>query len=291
MNETIAIGLRLPGGLVALPDGRLALVEMDASRRCLKLFDSSGASEEVCRIGGTPAGVAVDGNGCFWVAGGPESSILRLSPQGRVLQVIEGGADGPFLHPNALAFGPDRLLYMTDSGIRLADLLEGGHVHPDFFKAAYNGRVYQIDPAEGRVIRVLAAGLLLAGGIAFDADGLLYYSETLTGKIYRQVVGGRHETFAQSMTSPAVNVLRGPSGLAFDRSGVLYCAMYGLGEICLIDTEGRMAGHIRTNGARSGNIAFTVDGKHLLVSEQEKGVVEKITAPRPGLPLHMPSIS
>ncbi|SCB17953.1 SMP-30/gluconolactonase/LRE family protein [Rhizobium multihospitium] len=291
MNETIATGLRLPSGLVALPDGRLALVEMDASRRYLKLYDAGGASREVCRLGGTPSGIVVDGDGCFWIAGGPEDSLVRLSPQGRVLQVIEGSADGPFLHPNALAFGPDGLLYMTDSGFRLADLLEGGDIHPDFFKAAYNGCVYQIDPAEGRVIRVLAAGLLLAGGIAFDADGLLYYSETLTGKIYRQIVGGRQEMFARSMTSPAINALRGPSGLAFDRSGMLYCAMYGLGEICLIDTEGKMAGHIRTDGARPGNIAFTADGKHLLVAEQEKGVVEKITAPRPGLPLHMPTIS
>lgn len=291
MNETIATGLRLPNGLVALPDGRLALVEMDVSRRYLKLYDAGGASREVCRLGGTPSGIVVDGDGCFWIAGGPEDSLVRLSPQGRVLQVIEGSADGPFLHPNALAFGPDGLLYMTDSGFRLADLLEGGDIHPDFFKAAYNGCVYQIDPAEGRVIRVLAAGLLLAGGIAFDADGLLYYSETLTGKIYRQIVGGRQEMFARSMTSPAINALRGPSGLAFDRSGMLYCAMYGLGEICLIDTEGKMAGHIRTDGARPGNIAFTADGKHLLVAEQEKGVVEKITAPRPGLPLHMPTIS
>ncbi|NTJ64635.1 SMP-30/gluconolactonase/LRE family protein [Agrobacterium rhizogenes] len=291
MNETIATGLRLPSGLVALPDGRLALVEMDASRRYLKLYDAGGASREICRLGGTPSGIAVDGDGCFWIAGGPEDSLVRLSPQGRVLQVIEGSADGPFLHPSALAFGPDGLLYMTDSGFRLADLLEGGDIHPDFFKAAYNGCVYQIDPAEGRVIRVLAAGLLLAGGIAFDADGLLYYSETLTGKIYRQIVGGRQEMFARSMTSPAINALRGPSGLAFDRSGMLYCAMYGLGEVCLIDTEGKMAGHIRTDGARPGNIAFTADGKHLLVTEQEKGVVEKITAPRPGLPLHMPTIS
>jgi gluconolactonase len=290
MNETIATGLRLPSGLAALSDGRVALVEMDASRRYLKLFDLSGGHQELCRIGGSPTGIALDGDGCFWVTGGPENSLVRLSPQGRVLQVIEGSADGPFLHPNALAFGPDGLLYMTDFGIRLADLLDGGDIHPDFFKAAYNGCVYQIDPAEGRVIRVLAAGLLLAGGIAFGPDGLLYYSETLTGKIHRQIVGGRQEMFAQSMTSHAVNVLRGPAGIAFDRSGTLYCAMYGLGEICLIDVDGKMAGHIRTNGARPTNIAFTLDGKHLLASEQEKGALEKITAPRPGLPLHMPSI-
>ena len=39
MNETIATGLHLPGGLVALQDGRIALVEMDHTRRRLKLLD------------------------------------------------------------------------------------------------------------------------------------------------------------------------------------------------------------------------------------------------------------
>jgi gluconolactonase len=290
MNETIATGLRQPGGPVALPDGRVALVEMGDSRRCLTVIVANGTPREICRPGGRPSGLAVDGDNCFWVAGGPENSLVRLSPEGRTLQVIEGGKDGPFLYPNDLAFGPDGLLYMTDSGIRISDLLEGADVHPDFFQAPYNGRVYQIDPGEGRVLRVLATGLLHASGIAFGPDGRLYYSETLTGKIYRQVVGARQELFAQVMPAPAVTALRGPAGMAFDRDGVLYCALYGLGEVCLIDPVGKTAGRIRTNGMRPGNLAFTPDGKYMLVTEQENGALEKITAPRPGLPLHMPAI-
>lgn len=290
MNETFATGLRLPEGPVALPDGRVALVEMDDSRRSLTVIEAGGARREIYRLGGRPTGLAIDGDDCFWVAGGPENSLVRLSFQGRTLQVIEGGADGPFLHPNDLAFGPDGLLYMIDSGIRITELLEGGHVHPDFFRAAYNGRVYQIDPADGRVLRVLAAGLLYANGIAFGPDGLLYYSETLTGKIHRQIVGGRPELFAQVMPVPAVDAFRGPAGMAFDRSGVLYCAIYGHGEICMVDPAGKVAGHIRTDGTRPSKIAFTPDGKYMLVSEHENGALEKITAPRPGLPLHMPSI-
>jgi len=290
MNETIATGLRQPGGPVALMDGRVVLVEMDDSRRCLTMIAANGARREIGRAGGRPSGLAVDGNDCFWVAGGPENSLLRLSPEGRTLQVIEGGADGPFVYPNDLAFGPDGLLYMTDSGVRISDLREGGDINPDFFHASYNGRVYQIDPAEGRVLRVLATGLLHAGGIAFDPDGRLYYSETLTGKIHRQVVGARQELFAQVMPSPAVNTLRGPAGMAFDRDGVLYCALYGLGEVALIDRSGGIVGRIRTNGLRPGNLAFTPDGKHLLVTEQENGALERMTAPRPGLPLHRPLI-
>ncbi len=179
---------------------------------------------------------------------------------------------------------------MTDSGVRVSDLIEGADIRPDFIEAPYNGRVYQIDPREGRVLRVLATGLLLAAGIAFDAEGLLYYSETLTGTIYRQIVGGRQEVFAHVLRSPAVDRLKGPCGLAFDRSGILYCAIYGQGEVSLIDRGGKISGHIRTNGLLPGNLAFTQDGKHAVITEQEHGAIERIPVPRPGLALHMPSI-
>lgn len=290
MNETVAVGLHLPGGPVALRDGRIAFAEQDDVRRSLLLIDNDGTIRELCRPGGRPSGVAIDGDGCFWVAGGAENSVVRISPEGKLLQMIEGADDGPFLFPNDLAFGPDGLLYLTDSGVRIADLLDGDDIRADFIKAPYNGRVHQIDPVEGRVLRTLATGLLMANGIAFGADGLLYYSETLTGNIYRQVVGGRQEVFAHVLQAPATQQLKGPCGLAFDRNGILYCAMFGQGEVSLVDTSGRMIGHIRTNGSRPSNIAFTLDGRYALITEREHGAIERIPVPRPGLPLLTPSI-
>jgi gluconolactonase len=290
MNETIAVGLHQPHGPVALPDGRVAFVEMEDIRGSLAIIENDGCRREVCRPGGRAAGVAMDGDGCYWVAGGPENSVVRISPEGRTLQLIEGADDGPFLFPHDLAFGPDGLLYVTDSGVRISDLIDGVDIRADFIEASYNGRVHQIDPVEGRVLRTLATGLLLANGIAFDTEGLLYYSETLTGNIYRQIVGGRQEIFAHVLPSPTTDKLRGPCGMAFDRSGILYCAMYGQGEISLVDQSGKLMGHIRTNGARPGNIAFALDGKYALITEQDHGAIERIPVPRPGLPLHMPSI-
>jgi gluconolactonase len=290
MNETIAVGLHQPVGPVALLDGRIAFVELEDNRRSLCIIESDGPRREICRLGGRPAGLAVDKDGCFWVAGGPENSVVRLSPEGKTLQVIEGTADGPFLFPHNLAFGPDGLLYLTDSGVRVSDLIDGTDIRADFIEASYNGRVYQIDPVEGRVLRTLATGLLFANGIAFDAEGLLYYSETLTGNIYRQIVGGRQEVFAHVLQSPTTDQLKGPCGIAFDRSGILYCAMYGQGEISLVDQGGKLIGHIRTNGTRPGNIAFAPDGKYALITEQDHGAIERIPVPRPGLPLQMPSI-
>lgn len=290
MNETLAAGLNQPDGPVGLQDGRIALLETEAGRRMLTVIEPDGKRSEVARLGGRPTGMAVDGNGCFWVAGGPENSLIRLSPAGRTLQVIDGSETSPFILPHDLAFGPDGLLYMTDAGVRIADLVIGQTVRPDFLNAAYNGRVYQIDPSEGLVLRSLASGLLLSNGIAFDSSGRLYYSEMLTGNIYRQVPGGRQELFAHAMRSPRRERLQGPAGLAFDRDDTLYCAIYGQGDICLIAPSGKIAGHIRTNGALPTNVAFTPDGKYVLITEQQHGVVERIPAPRPGLALHRPKI-
>lgn len=291
MNEAIATGLHLPDGPVALAGGCAALVEMGADRSFLTIIEVDGTTRRICEIEGRVTGLAVDGDGCFWMAGGAGSAVVRISPDGRVLSSVRGTRDGPFLLPNDLTFGPDGLLYVTDSGIRIADLIEGESVRADFIDAAYDGRIYQIDPVAGVVLRTLATGLLLAEGIAFDSQGLLYYSEMLTGNIYRQIVGGRQEVFSHVLQSPSAGKLAGPCGLAFDASGTLYCAIYGRGEICLVDAAGKIAGHIRTNGARPGNIAFTADGKYALITEQESGDLERIPVPRPGLALHRPSIS
>jgi len=289
MNETIATALRQPDGLVALSDGGVALVEADAAGGALTVVDAHGARREICRIDGHPTGLAVDGAGCFWVAGGPQNSVLRISPEGKVLKTITGTKEQPFVLPKNLAFGPAGLLYMSDCGVRLSDLIDGADIRPDFYEASYNGRIYQIDPQAGRVLRTLATGLLMANGIAFDAEGLLYYSETLTGTIYRQVVGGRPQAFAHVSRSQTTGGLRGPAGLAFNRGGMLYCAKYGEGDICLIDPAGKVAGHIPTNGRLPDDIAFTQDGKYALIAEHEHGALEKIPVPSPGgLPLHTP---
>jgi gluconolactonase len=291
MNETIATALHQPDGLVALKDGGVALVEAEAGGGALIIIGAQGVRHEICRVEGHPIGLAIDGDGCFWVAGGPGNTVVRLSPDGQILRTIAGTKDQPFVLPKNLAFGPDGLLYMSDCGVRLSDLVDDADIRPDYYDAAYNGRIYQIDPQAGRVLRTLATGLLMANGVAFDAEGLLYYSETLTGTVYRQVIGGKPQTFAHVSRSQVTGGLKGPAGLAFNRSGMLYCAKYGEGDICLIDPTGKIVGHIPTNGRLPDDIAFTQDGKYALIAEHEHGALEKIPVPSPGgLPLHTPAL-
>jgi len=42
----------------------------------------------------------------------------------------------------------------------------------------YDGRVFEINPRNGHVLRLLDSGLRFSNGIALDADGRLYVNET-----------------------------------------------------------------------------------------------------------------
>ena len=83
-------------------------------------------------------------------------------------------------------------MYLTDSGTLNSEFIDGLAIRADFATAPYDGRVYEIDPRESRVLRVLDRGLRYTNGIAFGPDGRLYVAETLSGDIFAYDLG---ETF------------------------------------------------------------------------------------------------
>ena len=122
--------------------------------------------------------------GAIWVAESQDPALLRLTMDGEVEVVLTACGDEPFLWPNDVAFGPDGALYMTDSGIRFADFMQGTEVRPDYLEVPMYGRVYKIDTAT-RAVETLDSGLRFPNGIAFGPDQDLYVSETMTGMVYR----------------------------------------------------------------------------------------------------------
>ncbi|SFK60470.1 gluconolactonase [Sphingomonas sp. NFR04] len=290
-NRVLAKGLDQPEGPAILPNGDLLLVEMGEARACVTRVDRNGGHMPFARPGGRPTGLAIDGDGCIWAAGGTGNSLVRLSPTGELLLTIAGDEHGPFLFPNDLAFGPDGMLYMTDSGMIPGDLIQGLVIRPDFADAPYDGRVFQIDPRAGRVTRRLATGLRFANGVAFGSDGALYYNETLTSVIYRQEPGREATPFARLDRQAAPDRFAGPDGMAFDAAGRLYCAVYGEGRVAVLDPSGKAMPSIRTNGDRPTNVAFAREGTALFITEVQHGAVEVVSADDVGLALHQPLIS
>jgi len=77
--------------------------------RVFKSFNSDKASI----YGGRPDGAAVDSEGAYWIAMYEGSRLLRLSPEGGLLESIEV----PFMCPTMMAFGGDdmKTLFITSA--------------------------------------------------------------------------------------------------------------------------------------------------------------------------------
>jgi gluconolactonase len=290
-NPVIASGLLQPEGPAFTGSGRLFVVEMDERRACLTVIDA-GSRSPMGPSGGRPTGLAIDGDDCLWVAGGPGAVLLRLDPQGRQIARIDGDDSGRFLFPNDLAFGPDGLLYMTDSGMPPDAFITGLSIRADFFTAHYAGTVFQIDPSSARVLRRIDTGLRFANGLAFAADGTLHVNETLTGWIYRYALDGsaRREPFSQTLPAPSPDRFTGPDGMAFDVEGRLYCALYGRGEVSVSDLDGAIIDRLATNGNQPTNLAFVPGENAIVVTEVEHGAVERIEVGAAGALLHRPPL-
>jgi gluconolactonase len=290
MTTVFANCLSAPEGPVALPDGAWLIVEGGAKRGCVTHISKDGLIKRVVKKTGRPNGLAVDSEGTIWVAESKKPSLLRLTMTGKA-EVVATGCDGEaFLFPNDLCFGPDGALYLTDSGVFIDEFAPNNQIRPDYMTVQYDGRVYRIDVAAGKV-KKLDTGIKFTNGIAFGLDHRLYVNETLTGNIYR------YEWHAGAITGPRTlfgNVIRpdaplgwkGPDGMAFSADGNLYVAVFGQRDVTVLGDHGKVVERIFTAGLLPTNVAFALPGrKQIHVTEYELGQMEVISVPTDGLPL------
>ncbi|MDX3978598.1 SMP-30/gluconolactonase/LRE family protein [Shinella sp.] len=292
VNSILGSGVIEGEGPVVLRDGTLMLVEMAGSRACVTRVAVDGTVETAIRVGGRPNGMTIDGNGRLWVAEAREGEIHCYEPDGTLKAVVRHPR-GRFLWPNDLRFGPDGLLYLTDSGILDTVFITGIAINPKWAELDYRGCVYVIDPATARVVRRFDDGIQFTNGLAFGPDDRLYVNETIGGNVYRYDVfvegEPKRELFGNVNTPDGPAGWRGPDGMAFGRDGRLYCTVYGQGDVTVLDAQGHVAERMPTNGLRPTNIAF-VDGKPLAyVTEVLNSCVEVLEMPCDGLPPHRPA--
>ncbi|WP_157954016.1 SMP-30/gluconolactonase/LRE family protein [Microbulbifer sp. A4B17] len=283
-----------PEGPVCLPDGQIYTVEMANGRHCVSRIDSHGRRHLAGYPGGRPNGLALDGDCNLWIAGGEGRRLVCMRPNGTIFNSI-GGPDGqPFLWPNDLVFTEDGLLYMTDSGINPDTFVDGQKIRTDCRECKYDGRVFEIDSRTGCVLRMLDSGLRFPNGIVVDDDGFLYVSETLTGNIYRYDLNSSvpldREIYG-NVTVGSPEGFVGPDGMAFGDDGRLYCAVFGQGNITVLDHEGKVAERISTCGSRPTNIAFCEDSRGgAVVTILDVGCLEWLELSCRGKPLHRPRL-
>jgi gluconolactonase len=282
-----------PEGPVLMPDGSWALVEMHPDRGWLLHIDADGKGRQVMVKTGRPNGMCIDRNGIFWVAESVNPpALLRVEWDGSGPAAseifIDDDGDGRFLFPNDLAFGPDGLLYMTDSGV---DYAEWGRLSPEErVKQGTDGRLYRFD-LESKSVERLDSGLAFANGVAFGPEDAIYVSTTLDGQVYRyEFTNGRigpREHFGDLIDPSKPDGFRGGDGMAFGDDGNLYAAVVGQGDVTVLDGSGDVTDRIQLAGPRPTNVAFGPGGERkIYVTEQGVGHFEVHEVPCGGAALY-----
>jgi gluconolactonase len=286
-----AKNLGFPEAPVLLPDASLLCVEMSADKGCVTHISPDGATRRILARTGRPNGLARDRAGNIWVAETAMRAVLRMTLEGKHEVVARDCAGEPFLFLNDLAFAPNGDLYVTDSGILMEEIAPGGQLAPNYRSLRYDGRVYRIDTSSGAT-ELVDRGLAFANGIAFGPDGSLFVAETLSGNIYRyasrsgRITGGR-ERFGNVIEHFNVAQLKGPDGMKFAVDGSLYVAVFGQGDVTVLDESGKVARRLQVEGQFPTNLAFGPRGaKHIYVTEAVSGTMQILEAGIEGLPLY-----
>lgn len=294
-SEIFASGIGAPEGPISLADGGMYVTEMSAATLCITRLDPHGQRTVVTRTGGRPNGLAVDGDGMIWIAEAGQRAVVCITPDGREVRRLDHTQDGErFLFPNDLAFGPNGLLYVTDSGMAVEDFLNGQEFYEGYRDFAWDGRVYEIDPRANKVLRVIDRGILFANGIAFDAHDTLYANASFTGDVYRYDVLGTHrperQLFGNVLQPFEGDDFQGPDGMKFGTDGRLYCTVYGQGNVTVLGDDGAVAERLPLAGPCPTNCAFELKERKLLVTEVSIGRIERLDVPCGGLALHAPRL-
>jgi gluconolactonase len=293
-GQFFAKDLGAPEGPVCLPDGSMYVTEMSAATLQVTRLFPGGERKLIKRTGGRPNGLAIDGDGNLWIAEAGLRAVIGIDVEGVEFVRIDHDGERPFRLPNDLCFGRNGLLYLTDSGLAAQDFLDGQNFAKDYRKLAWDGRVYEIDPVKGKVLRVLDRGILFANGIAFGPDDALYANASFTGEVYRYDVFGAasptREVFGNVLQPFEGDDFRGPDGMCWGDDERLYCTVYGQRNVTVLAKDGSVVERLPLDGENPTNCAFALSGRTLLVTEVERGRVEQFETKCGGLPLFYPKL-
>lgn len=178
---------------------------------------------------------------------------------------MQGEGADRFLFPNDLCFGPNGLLYMTDSGMAAEDFINGQAFVDDYMNLDWDGRVYEIDPAAMKVLRVLDRKIRFTNGIAFGPDNQLYANASFTGEIYRYDVLGeaspKRAVFGNVLQPDSNPDFKGPDGMAFGTNGRLYCTVYNQKNVTVLDRRGEVVDRLILDLAAADELCLYTRGQ------------------------------
>ena len=299
--DEIARGLRFPEGPVAMPDGSVVVVEIEAGRitRCW----GEGRTEIIAVPGGGPNGLALGPDGMLYLCnnggfgwadnqgllvphGTAEDwnggSIQRIDPAtGKVETLYTHAGDVQLRGPNDIVFDEAGGFWFTDHGKtfeRSRDVVGLFYARPD-----------------GSHIEEAVFPMENANGIGLSPDGKrLYVAETYTAKLWAfELEGPGRISRAESLTPSGAHFLYGAGGynwfdsLGVEADGNVCVATLGLGGISVISPAGDLVEFVATGDPFTTNICWGgAELRTAYITLSGTGRLVSTEWPRPGLPLH-----
>jgi len=231
----------------------------------------SGSAREHANTGGVPAGLACDRENRLWVAD-MKLGILRVSPEGRIEDVVRTFEGQPIRGCNDLAFDGRGTVYFSAPAGSSAEKPVG---------EAYCRR------ADGTVLRI-DAGYAFSNGVAVRADDSeLIVAETRPKALWAfglapdGSIGPKHR-FA---TLPGKH-RGGPDGMDFDVEGNLLAANWGGGTIDIFAPNGVLIERLEAPFDKPSNVHFGgADRCDLYVTEHTTNGLWRTRWRYPGQPV------
>jgi gluconolactonase len=302
--EVLAEDLGFPEGPIAMPDGSLLFVEIRAQR--LSRLAENGKVHVVADLGGSPNGAAIGPDGsCYvcnsggfkwhnhpsfgWmVAGQPEDysggRIERVDlASGKVETLYDKLGDfGALQGPNDLVFDRHGGFWFTDSGkVRGNDRDHGG--------------IYYAK-ADGTMIKRVIYPIIHPhpNGIGLSPDeSMLYYAETVTGRVWAFALNGPGAIDPAPFPSPHGGRLLGTApgytlldSLAVEAKGNVCVGALMDGGIIVFTPEGELIERVSMPDFLVTNLCFGgADMLDAFVTMSGTGKIARMRWPRPGLRL------
>jgi DNA-binding beta-propeller fold protein YncE len=213
-------------------------------------------------IGGgrTPSGIAIDGEGCSWIAYAIGDSISKFDPAGRLMVTFghKGKGEGEFDRPRSVELDRDGCPWVVD---------------------AYNHRVQKFDPA-GRFLMAFGhKGNDPAGegafdnpsDLAFDERGFVHVTDSYNDRV--QVFDPEGRFVGQFGSSgQGDGQFRFPRGIAID-GGLTFVIEFRNHRVQAFDRDGHFLASLGSEGSGDGQFnqpyGVAVLGRELLVTDNQ----------------------
>lgn len=249
--EQVARGIVSPEGPAVDRQGNAYLVSRWMGR-VIKV-DVAGHVDEVLQTHGKPQAVALLPHGDLLVVDAKRHALFRITPDGRLITVLDNVDGMPLLGPNDLVIGTGEVVYFSDPGLDMEA----------------PGQVVRVNLANGEA-SILVNGLLFPNGITISDDGCyLYVAESTPHRIWRyeMLENGRRlgpgEVFHQFDDFH-------PDGIAFDATGRLLVTLCGGGTLAVLSPHGELVESISTGGTDCTNCVFGGEGFQMLYLTEDK---------------------